>query len=188
MKRTCKQCDGNFRVDILEQEWCRSQGLSLPRHCLACRAARRQLTDIEGSCAGCDSVYRLPADCVFLANLLSWTGPYQCEDCSTDAPATNLSRQLWELSARLRAPIEDDTSADERGPSLPEDLFKDLENVAAASRPAPPPPEGESDPNESRSAAAGVGLPPAIAPTSSDNVPSPDDLFKSLASPKRRSG
>jgi len=187
VKRTCKQCDGDFRVDILEQEWCRTQGLSLPRHCLPCRATRRQLTDIEEGCASCDTLYRLPADCVFLASLLSWSGPYQCEDCSTDAPPADLSRQLWELNARLRAPIEDDTAADDRGPSLPEDLFKDLDNVAPVPRVASPP-EGESDAKEGRSAADGVGLPPAITPTSSENVPSPDDLFKSLAGPNRRSG
>ena len=186
MKRKCKQCDVEFRVDILEQEWCRTQGLSLPRRCLSCRATRREVVDVQGDCAACGTAFLLPAECVLLANLLSWQGPYKCEGCSTETAPTNTSRQLWELNARLLEPCIDDTAADEGGPALPEDLFKDLDKAPLA-EPATPPAgsHGADSVNEVRSTTDGVGLPPTQP--SSENVPSPDDLFKSLASPSRRS-
>ena len=188
MKRACKQCDDDFRVDILEQEWCRSQGLSLPRRCLACRAERRQLTDADERCPACQSSFLLSAQCQFLANLLSWTGPFDCDNCASEGDETSVSKQLWQLDERLRTPVIDDIAAADGVPSLPEDLFKDLDNVPVVERPPAPPRSDAAGEEASPSVSEGVGPPQPVAQPDGDNVPSPDDLFKSLAGPSRRSG
>ncbi len=186
MKRTCKQCNCDFRVDILEAEWCRTQGLSLPRLCLSCRAERRGGKNFEGSCATCSAPFTLPAECVLLANLLSWDIPDECLTCAEAKPEADPARQLWDLKLRQEEPLVDDTAADRKHPSLPEDLFKDFEKNITSDRFVAP--STAEEPAEERSLADGVGLPPNVAQPGTDNVPSPDSLFKSLAGPKRRSG
>jgi len=186
VKRTCKQCSCDFRVDILEAEWCRTQGLSLPRLCLGCRAERRGVESAVSACSECSSSFQLPAQCVFLARLLSWADPTQCATCAADKPASNRSRQLWELNARLQEPLIDDTAAGRSVPSLPEDLFKDFDKLTNSDRFVAA--KSSEEPVEANSLADGVGPPPNMAQPSTDSVPSPDALFKSLAGPKRRSG
>ena len=87
---------------------------------------------------------------------------------------------------RLEEPFIDDTASDERRPSLPEDLFKDLDKRVNSDRLLAP--TAGDEPAEKRAQSEGVGPPPNVAQPSTDNVPSPDSLFKSLAGPKRRSG
>ena len=186
MKRTCKQCSCDFRVDILEAEWCRTQGLSLPRRCLSCRAERRGVEAATGACLECSSSFELPAQCVFLARLLCWSDPTHCANCARDKRPRNRSRQLWELNTRLQQPMIDDTASDKNVPSLPEDLFKDFDKITNSDRFIAP--QSSDSPAEPSSLADGVGPPPNRAQPGTDSVPSPDALFKSLAGPKRRSG
>jgi hypothetical protein len=106
--------------------------------------------------------------------------------CAEAKPNGATSRQLWELNSRLEEPLVDDTAADRMHPSLPEDLFKDFEKNITSDRTLTP--STDEEPAEERNLANGVGPPPNVAQPSTDNVPSPDSLFKSLAGPKRRSG
>ena len=128
----------------------------------------------------------MPSECVLVANLLSWPVPTECMACAQGRSESDTTRQLWGLKRRLEEPLVDDTAADMKRPSLPEDLFKDFEKNIPSDRFVAP--STSEQPSEDRSLADGVGPPPDVTQPSTENVPSPDSLFKSLAGPKRRSG
>jgi hypothetical protein len=137
MIRTCKDCDAPFGVDEVEQDWCRAQGISLPRRCLNCRARLRGLVDEELACHDCGHVFAYPKTLAILVATFGWEPPATCIcGCPTIEGSAQLfegdRKTMAELYERMTAEPEPSAAGSGLGRATkPEDLFKGLADIIA---------------------------------------------------------
>lgn len=186
MIRKCRDCEASFEVDVAEKQWCRSQGISLPRRCLSCRAERRHIVDETLSCARCGEDFSYGRELAVLVTTFSWAPPTRCVAGCDDKARRNLRgerKKLAELQERMDAASDAVEAAAQASPSKPADLFKGLDALlekAAAAEAAKAVEEAEAEPEEP----AGATLTPK--PRGGEDLPSPDDLFRGLESKSRK--
>ena len=159
--RHCKQCTAAFQVTEIEQDWCRNQGVSLPRLCLSCRADRRGLQNETRVCGDCGGDFVYPRELALLVMTLSWEAPGFCLAACTrgtnQEAATNSSQlELVGLLEAISAPVVVSPTEASFRPTQPEDLFRS--DIGTRKE------ETTEEP----------ALPP-------EDLPSPDSLFKDLS-------
>ncbi len=193
MIRHCKNCQAAFRVDALEQEWTRGQGLSLPRRCAHCRAERRGIVDEERSCTRCKTTFVLPAELALLAMTMGWKLPPDClTGCAGGKGPKSFRgerRKLAEFWLRMCEAIEEPGPGKGDGPKSADlsNLFSGLDAMLeqAAQEEAKSLNEAEEQTKDGEGATGGES-PAEPRSFAGDDVPSPDDLFKGLAGPRRK--
>ena len=188
MIRRCRDCEVSFEVDLAEQQWCRSQGVGLPRRCLGCRAERRRITDQAVECARCGTPFTYSREMAVLVATFSWTPPTRCIAGCDPKARKNLRgerKKMAELHDRMLA-APDQEAAKQASPVKPGALFKGLDAMlekAAAKEKARAEEEAQAAPDPEEPAS---GSPLAPSPRGGEDLPSPDDLFRGLGDKSRK--
>lgn len=143
MIRVCRDCQSPFSIEPEEEDWFRREGLTLPKRCGRCRAARRGTQDEYRTCSRCGGTFVYTRELQLYARTYGWGAPGRCVggcadgDRSDETDEERAMRVLLEtLSKRRRRadapPIEMALEArgvrtqPRRSMPSPQDLFSDL--------------------------------------------------------------
>ncbi len=102
MIRKCADCQAPFSIEPEEEDWFRREGLSLPKRCPRCRAARRETRDEFRTCQRCGRTFRYPRELQLYARTYGWGPPRRCiggcpgHDRSDETEQERVMRELLE--------------------------------------------------------------------------------------------
>jgi len=105
MIRTCSDCQTPYSVEPEEEDWFRREGLSLPKRCPRCRAARRNVHERFLTCSRCGRTFSYPKELQLYARTYGWGKPRRCiSGCEGggDEPETVEEKGMREFMEQLR--------------------------------------------------------------------------------------